>query len=441
MRIRKMLLISALMFGTAGLTACDNKAKETKPTAESPDKAGKDAKEGAASKGDAPKKDGDKKADAKPDAKPEAAAGGLPFEATGPVAKVGDTEISAEAFNAEVEKLQRLTGGNLPPQMVQFYKKQLLYRVVDEHLLNKQVEGKKITVTDDEIEKEYNRFVERFPSKEQFEAYFQRTKMSKDELRADLGKRLRHEKLLVDKYGIKVAEKDVKDFYDKNIERFRQEEQVKASHILLKLKKDADDKTVKETEARAKDLAKKAKAKDADFAALAKENSEGPSGPRGGDLGFFPRKRMVKPFSDAAFKLKVGDVSEPVRTQFGFHVIKVMERKEAATKSFDETKDMIEYQLFSQKVRESMNKMLNELKQEAKVEYLEDNIKMNVKAPAKPMGIPGLGGHGHGGHGHSHGAGGDHGHSHGKPAPKINIPPSGKLKLNAPKLNKDAIKK
>lgn len=436
MRIRKMLLISALMFGTAGLTACDNKAKETTPTAEAPDKKEKkDAKEGAASKGDAPKKDGEKKADAKADA----SANGLPFEATGPVAKVGDTEISAEAFNAEVEKLQRLTGGNLPPQMVQFYKKQLLYRVVDEHLLNKQVEGKKINVTDDEIEKEYNRFVERFPSKEQFEAYFQRTKMSKDELRADLGKRLRHEKLLVDKYGIKVEEKDVKDFYDKNIERFRQEEQVKASHILLKLKKDADDKTVKETEARAQALTKQAKAKGADFAALAKEHSEGPSGPRGGDLGFFPRKRMVKPFSDAAFKLKVGDVSEPVRTQFGFHVIKVVERQDAATKSFDETKDMIEYQLFSQKVRESMNKMLNELKEEAKVEYLEDNIKMNVKAPAKPMGIPGLGGHG--GHGHSHAPGDGHDHGSKKPAPKINIPANGKLKLNAPKLNKDALKK
>lgn len=394
MRVRDILMATAILFGAASITACDDsKPTDTKEpaAAQSPDKLAETIKN---NKADDKTTQGDSK---------------LPFEATGPVATIDGKEISAERFNAEVDKLMRLTGGNLPPQMAQFYKKQMLQRVVDENLLEEAVEAKKITVSDEEVQKEYDKFVARFPSKEQFEMYFKRSGMSEEELRSDLRKRMRHEKLLSD---TSVSEADIKDFYDKNVERFTEEEQVKARHILFKVAKDADDKTVKAAEKKAKDVEKLAKKKDADFGELAKEYSEGPSAPRGGDLGMFPRKRMVKPFSDAAFELKPGQISGPVRTDFGYHIIKVEEKKDAQVKSLDEVKEMIELNLTSTKIREGMNKLLNELKSSRKIELKEDNIRVNVKAPAQPM-IPGMGGHG--GHGHDHGANADH--SHDKPAP------------------------
>lgn len=407
MRVRDILMATAILFGAASITACD----DTKPT---------DKKEPAAAQSP------DKLAETIKNNKEEAKEGDtkLPFEATGPVAVIDGKEIPAERFNAEVDKLMRLTGGNLPPQMAQFYKKQMLQRVVDEYLLEEAVAAKKITVTDEDVQKEFDKFVARFPSKEQFEMYFKKSGMSEEELRGDLRKRMRHEKLLSD---TSVSEADIKDFYDKNLERFTEEDQVKARHILFKVAKDADDKTVKAAEKKAKEIEKLAKKKDADFGELAKEHSEGPSAPRGGDLGMFPRKRMVKPFSDAAFELKPGEISGPVRTDFGYHIIKVEEKKDAKVKSLDEVKEMIELNLTSTKIREGMNKLLTELKSSRKIELKEDNIRVNIKAPAQPM-IPGMGGHG--GHGHPHGGGADHAHD--KPAPGGKAPAAPKGEKTKP---------
>lgn len=421
MRVRDILMATALIFGAASITACDEKTKKTDEpaAAQTPDKVAD------ALKTDTSKKDAEpsKTADGKP----------LPFEATGPVATVDGEEITAERFNAEVDKLMRLTGGNLPPQMAQFYKKQMLQRVVDEYLLDAEVAKKKITINDEQLQKEYDKFVARFPSKEQFEMYFKRSGMSEEELRKDLRKRMSHEQLLAD---ISVSDADIKEFYDKNIERFQEEEQVKARHILFKLPKDADAKSVKAAEKKAAEISKLASKKGADFGELAKEHSEGPSGPRGGDLGMFPRKRMVKAFSDAAFELKAGQISKPVRTEFGIHIIKVEEKTESKTKSMDEVKEMIEYNLSSNKVREGMNTLLSELKKTRKTELKEDNIRMNVKAPATPPMIPGMGAPGgaagHGGHGHDHGAGSDH--AHGKPAPGKPAPGGKAPAIKAPAL-------
>ena len=371
----------------------------------------------------------------KTDTTKTASKSGLPFEATGPVAVVGGEEIPAERFNVEAKRLAKLARGGLPPQMLQSYKKQLLNRIVDEHILDKKVKEKKITVSDEEFKAEYDKFVKRFPSEAEFKAYFGRIGMPIDKLKTDMRKRLAHKKLLVAEYNVKIDDKAIKEFYEKNAARYKQEEQVKASHILIKLDRGADDKAVKAAEKKAKELAKKARAKDADFAKLAKENSQGPSAARGGDLGFFPRRRMVKPFSEVAFKLKKNQISDPVKTQFGYHVIKVVDKKPERVVPIDEVKQQIKDGLEGKELRDKMMKFLGDAKKELKVELKEDNIKVNVKASPKPafnFHNHGKGGH----HGHSHGKGG---HTHGKPAPKIQLKApnlklkSPTLKLNAPK--------
>ena len=214
-------------------------------------------------------------------------------------------------------------------------------------------------------------------------------------MRDRIGKSLRFVALLKKKgHDVTVTEADAKADYDKNVARFAREEQVQASHILLKVEPGADAAKTAEVEKRAKELAALAKAPGADFAALAKEHSEGPSAPGGGDLGLFEKSKMVPPFANAAWTMKIGEISDPVKTRFGFHVIKVTARKAGGQTPFSEAKDQIIAQLENDKRREASQTVVGELTAAAKVERLPENIKVNAgptSAPTlRPPG-PGLG--------------------------------------------------
>lgn len=421
MRLRQLTLCALFVIGGV-LSACDNgqagKAKADAPAADKVDGEVKtDAKDGVT-------------ADAKPtDAKADD--GKLPLEAKGPVAVINGVEITAEKFNEQAKRLAKM---NLPAPMLQSYKKQMLNYLVDEYILDMKVKEKNITVTDEEVNEEFQKLVKRFPSEAEFKTYFERSGSSEQELKNRMRKQLAFNKMLIEQYKIALTDAEAKKFYEENKERYKQEEQVKASHILIKLDRTADEKTVKEAEAKAKDLAKKAKAKDADFAALAKEFSEGPSAPRGGDLGLFPRRRMVKEFSDAAFDLKVGAVSDPVRTQFGFHIIKVEEKQPERIIPLEEVKDQILDGLKGKELRDKMMTFLADAKKDMKIELKEDNIVVNAPATPPPA-FDFHGGAGKGGHGHAHGAG--DGHAHGAEAGKVDpnaLKAAPQLKLKAPEL-------
>jgi parvulin-like peptidyl-prolyl isomerase len=159
--------------------------------------------------------------------------------------------------------------------------------------------------------------------------------------------------------SIKVTDADVKAFYNKNKAMFVQPETAKASHILLK------------TEADAKAVIKKlksAKDKKAKFTELAKTKSTGPSGPNGGDLGWFDRKRMVKEFSDAAFKLKKGSYTKkPVKTQFGYHVIFLDDKKDGGNVSLKEATPNITQSLKVKKFQANMKKVTKKLRSSADI--------------------------------------------------------------------------
>lgn len=129
-----------------------------------------------------------------------------------------------------------------------------------------------------------------------------------------------------------VSEDDIGAYYNDHRSDFSTPKMVDARHILIKVAPDADAATVAKALARAKAVEAKAKAGE-DFAKLAKTYSEGPSKDRGGDLGFFKKEDMVKPFADKAFSMHEGEISDPVRTQFGWHIIKVEKIRPASTKS------------------------------------------------------------------------------------------------------------
>jgi peptidyl-prolyl cis-trans isomerase C len=176
-------------------------------------------------------------------------------------------------------------------------------------------------------------------------------------------------KLLYDQIGGKstVSEKESRAHYDSNLESFKKPEQVRASHILIKVDPGADE--AKKAEARTKIESLQAKLKNGeDFGALAKEYSEGPSAPKGGDLGFFGRGQMVKPFEETAFTMKPGQVSGIVETRFGYHLIMVTERTPESTLSYEEVKDRLEQYLKQQKAQETIAAYVETLKGKAKIE-------------------------------------------------------------------------
>ena len=160
--------------------------------------------------------------------------------------------------------------------------------------------------------------------------------------------------------SIHISNKELKNYYDKNKEEFNQKESVHARHILVKTLSEA-----KSIESELKGLhGDSLKSK---FIELAKSKSTGPSGPKGGDLGYFVRKSMVPAFDEKVFKMKVGSVSEPVKTEFGYHVIYLEDKKPQQLLSFTEVKSFIEQRLKLEKFQAKMQKKIEQLKNKATI--------------------------------------------------------------------------
>ena len=148
----------------------------------------------------------------------------------------------------------------------------------------------------------------------------------------------------------KVTEEDIAEYYDEHRREFRTEKTVEARHILLKVDPQADPKTVELKKQKAMEIYEMAKS-GKDFADLARKYSEGPTRDKGGYLGTFKRESMVKPFADKAFSMKAGQISEPVRTQYGWHIIKIEKINEAKTRSLEEVRDLIRQKVIVQKAK------------------------------------------------------------------------------------------
>ena len=137
---------------------------------------------------------------------------------------------------------------------------------------------------------------------------------------------------------VEVTDLEIRNYYEYYIDTFKQPKEINARHILFRLSRKADQAEEKKVKKRAQAVLEKAR-QGKDFAALARKYSEAPTKAKGGDLGYFSAGRMVKPFDNAAFKLRKGEVSDLVRTNFGYHIIKVEDIKEARLKTLDEVRD------------------------------------------------------------------------------------------------------
>ncbi|WP_298432894.1 peptidylprolyl isomerase [Geobacter sp.] len=269
---------------------------------------------------------------------------------------LSQNRMAMQPMNAEMTK--RVEEAALQ----QLIAKELLYQA-----------GRKLEIKDldKQVQERVAQSKARFPSPAEYEKTLKEMDMTDKDVetfsREDLVIGNLVEKEIASK--VTVSEADAKKFYDENIDRFKQPETVRASHILVGVDAKATPEEKNKAREKAEAILKKLK-EGADFAETAKKESSCPSSAQGGDLGVFGKGQMVPPFEKAAFALKPGEMSGVVETQFGYHIIKLTEKHDPQTTKFEEVKDRIMQYLKGQQVQKGIGEYVENLKKKGKIEIV-----------------------------------------------------------------------
>ena len=295
------------------------------------------------------------------------------------VAEITDETVVAEVdgekltYGEAMKVVKRMLGAQgAPEEQIDMIAKQVAPRAlpqladqfVSTPLLKAEAAKRGLAATAADLDEAISNIVSKLPDDMTFADALEKMGTTLEEARKEISEGLVINKLIeqVTK-DLEVAEEAVAKFYEENARYFEAPEQVKASHILISVTNDAQ-----KAEAKAKAEALRAQVlAGTNFADLAASHSDCPSKANGGDLGFFGRGQMVKPFEEAAFALGTNEVSDVVETQFGFHVIKVTDKKSASKTPLEEVRDQIKEHLSGDKKREAVETFLESLKAKAKV--------------------------------------------------------------------------
>ena len=287
-------------------------------------------------------------------------------------ALVNGVAISMEQYtkelNIQIDRVSR-QGGQVTDDQLAALKNDILDSLIEREVLYQQSQKDGIQITDQTIDDQLAAIKKRFPNETEYKNALSKMNLSEDEVKAQIKRGLSIKELIDQQVTSKVVitDEESKAYYDKNPQRFKQPEQIKASHILIKVDAKADE--AKKAEARQRIEEVQQKLKDGgDFAALAKEYSEGPSSAKGGDLGYFRHGQMVKPFEEAALALKPNEVSDVVETRFGYHLIKVYDNKPEQTLAYADVKEKIIQRLKQEKIEKEAVQYVDKLKKDAKLE-------------------------------------------------------------------------
>ena len=291
----------------------------------------------------------------------------------GMIASVNGKGIKLSEFTKKYDRFTQTFKARkrpVPRKIDARYRDSIVKRLVEEELIAQEADRAKIVVDPAQLQKEFDQYKAMFKTDDRFNSYLKNAKLTEDGVKNNLKKNLKLRTLLERLGGKVVTDKEVRAYYDDNLAKYKVREQIRARHILLKTPKGATPAQIAEVKAKADKIAAEAKKTNNDdaFAALAKKHSEGPTAPRGGDLSFFARNRMVKEFDQKAFSMKVGEVSDPVKTRFGWHVIRVVEKKEARTRPFQEVQESISRTLRNRANRTARQDLIEKLRAKAKIE-------------------------------------------------------------------------
>jgi len=299
-----------------------------------------------------------------------------PEEPKEPAAAIVNGErIPMSALESKVQAAIRAYPGLRSKENIEALRemrKEILSDLISEELVIQEGIKAGLKPRDIEMSTELAKIRQRFPSDEAFQKTLKQENLTEKELhniieRALIGKKVIDIK--IDPTVKPTTDEEIAAFYEENKKQFVKPGEVKASHILIKVEPTAEEQEKANARSEMQAVLDKAKA-GADFAELAKEFSQGPSGPGGGDLGYFGRGSMVKPFEDAAFGMEKGQISDIVETRFGYHIIMVMDKKPESPIKLEDVSENIRKELRARAVDAALRKWLEPVRKKATIKMM-----------------------------------------------------------------------
>ena len=285
--------------------------------------------------------------------------------------------------------------------MYKIFKAKIVKSLIIKTLIDSEIEKRGIKVSDEDMKAEMKTVIDKVGSKEELNKILKQRGISNSAFTEDLKTQIKTRKLIESISNIKISDSEAEKYYKSNLDKFKHPEQVRASHILisadtLQLIKDIKsknkdisnedlnkkvDEILAEQKLKAESILKEVKANPDSFAKIASEKSDDKaSGERGGELGFFSKSDMVPEFANAAFVMKPNTISDSlVKTNYGYHIIKVTDRMEAGTTPFVKVKDNIKYYLEVQEQLKVLKNLTDGLMKTAKIDYLDDSFNPDKK--------------------------------------------------------------
>ncbi len=318
------------------------------------------------------------------------------------IIKVNDGKITQGQFD---EKFDQASQGGMFAQLginikdgknnFLFYiiKDKVVNELIVKELLNQEIAKRGIKVSGADVDAAIKEIVDKVGSKEQLDQILKQNNVTAAQFKKDLTEEVKLKRLAQTLGVPAITDADTKKYYNDNIAKFKYPDKVRASHILIavnpaeieeviradKANKDLTEEQIKAKvndeiaakEAKAKEVLAKVQKDPANFAQIAKENSEDTTtAVKGGELGFFAAQEMVPEFSKAAFAMKPNTVSGLVKTQFGYHIIKVTDRMAAGQEPYEKVKNDIKAYLQNQRELQAIDNLVESLKKSANIEYV-----------------------------------------------------------------------
>jgi len=300
-----------------------------------------------------------------------AAAKPVPAQLPDVMARVNGQSVLRSDFEDAIRNVEEQNGPVPADRRDEFYRA-LLDDLVGYHLLQQEATARKLVVADAEVDVRVKQVRDQVGDEAAFQKALAERKTTLERVRADMRRQMLVDRLIEVEVvpTISVRPEQVTDFYNQNPAQFVQPETLRTSHILVRLPEQADEAAKKEMRAKAEALLRQVKA-GADFAKVAKESSQDPgSAQNGGELPPFSKGQMIPPFEEAAFALKPGQTSDVVETSFGFHIIRLHERRAPALVPLNQVQAQIQQYLADQQRQEKVAALIAALKAKGKVEIL-----------------------------------------------------------------------
>lgn len=286
------------------------------------------------------------------------------------LARVNGEAVTKADFEQYVSQMELNAGQPVPKEQRDEIYRKALDQLVSIKVLAQEVNSRGVKGDDKAVEEQMQKIRGQFPSEEEYKKALASRGVTPEKLRADMVTESRINAMMGTEAAgaAAVTDAEIREFYEKNPDRFKQPEAVRASHILLRVQPGVEA-GKKKARAAVESLHKQAKA-GKDFGDLARRHSNDGSAQRGGDLGFFTKDGMVPEFANAAFALEPGEISDIVETSYGYHVIKVTERRPAASMPLEQVTEQVRQFLTQQRHQEKAEAFVKVLRSRSKIEVL-----------------------------------------------------------------------